>query len=111
MGDDARRRVEQRADQAPTGTPMEEVREDAGRIGGKGTRSAPTPTRTVTRIVAACVDPCRWLQVGVEVDRAGWADHRIDQWPCSRAGCVFAIGDGALILNVDDLHEFAARGD
>jgi NADH dehydrogenase len=98
MGDYARRRLEQRGYEVLTGMPIQEVREDAVVI-GEGDAQRAIPTRTV--IWTAGVRPSPLVaQVGVEVDRTGRAVTDATM-ATSRPG-VFAIGDCALIPNVDD---------
>jgi len=98
MGDYARRRLEQRGYEVLTGMPVKEVRENAVVI-GEGEAQRTIPTRTV--IWTAGVRPSPLVaQIGVDVDRAGRAITDASM-ATSRPG-VFAIGDCALIPNVDD---------
>ena len=98
MGDYARRRLEQRGYEVLTGMPIKEVRENAVVI-GEGPAQRTIPTRTV--IWTAGVRPSPLVaRIGVEVDRAGRAITAATM-ATSRPG-VFAIGDCALIPNVDD---------
>ena len=98
MGAYARRRLEQRGYEVLTGMPVQEVRENEVLIGA-GEFQRTIPTRTV--IWTAGVRPSPLVaQVGVEVDRAGRAVTDAAM-ATSREG-VFAIGDCAVIPNVDD---------
>jgi NADH dehydrogenase len=98
MGDYARRRLERRGFEVLVGTPIKEVRESEVVVGDGDARRA-IPTRTV--IWTGGVRPAPVVATsGVEVDRAGRALTDATM-VTSREG-VFAIGDCALIPNVDD---------
>jgi NADH:ubiquinone reductase (H+-translocating) len=98
MGDYARRRLERRGYQVLTGTPIKEVGENEVVI-GQGDDQRSIPTRTVIWTGGARPAPLV-ARVGVEVDHAGRAITD-PTMATSRPG-VFAIGDCALIPNVDD---------
>ena len=101
MGTFARQRLERRGYQVHLGTGIREVREDAAVIGqGTGGEFTTIPTRTV--IWSGGVRPAPVVaRAGVEVDHAG----RVVTGPtmeASRPG-VFAMGDCAVIPNVEDV--------
>jgi NADH dehydrogenase len=98
MGEYARRRLERRGFQVLTGTPIKEVRENEV-VFGEGNAQQTIPTRTV--IWTGGVRPAPVVaECGVQVDKAGRATTA-PTMATSREG-VFAIGDCAVIPNVDD---------
>jgi NADH dehydrogenase len=98
MGDYARRQLQRRGFEVLTSTPIKEVRENEV-ILGDGDAQRAIPTRTV--IWTGGVRPAPLVaESGIEVDKAGRAVVR-PTMATSREG-VFAIGDCAVIPNVDD---------
>jgi NADH dehydrogenase len=98
MGDYARRKLEQRGYQVLTGTPLREVH-DGSVVVGAGDAQRTIPTRTV--IWTGGVRPAPVVaECGVELDKGLRAVVR-PTMETSRPG-VFAIGDCAVIPNVDD---------
>ena len=98
MGAYARRQLERRGFEVLTGTPIKEVRENEVVI-GEGDAQRTIPTRTV--IWTGGVRPAPLVaESGIEVDKGGRAVVQ-PTMTTSREG-VFAIGDCAVIPNVDD---------
>ena len=98
MGASARRQLERRGFVVLSGTPLREVRENEVVI-GDGDHQRTIPTRTV--IWTGGVRPAPVVaECGVEVDKAGRAVTQ-PTMATSRDG-VFAIGDCAVIPDVDD---------
>ena len=98
MGDYARRQLERRGFEVLTGTPIKEVRENEVVI-GEGDAQRTIPTRTV--IWTGGVRPAPLVaESGIEVDKGGRAVVQATM-ATSREG-VFAIGDCAVIPNLDD---------
>jgi NADH dehydrogenase len=98
MGAYARRQLEKRGFEVLTGMPIKELRENEVVI-GEGDAQRTIPTRTV--IWTGGVRPAPLVaESGVEVDHAGRAVVQATM-ATSRDG-VFAIGDCAVIPNVDD---------
>ncbi|HET6820621.1 MAG TPA: NAD(P)/FAD-dependent oxidoreductase [Candidatus Limnocylindria bacterium] len=98
MGAYARRQLERRGFEVLTGMPIKELRENEVVI-GEGDKQRTIPTRTV--IWTGGVRPAPLVaECGIEVDKAGRAVVQ-PTMATSRDG-VFAIGDCALIPNVDD---------
>src|SRR5574338_1107397 len=98
MGEYARRKLEQRGYEVVLGTPIREVRED-GVVVGEGDSQRTIPTRTV--IWTGGVRPAPVVaESGVESDKAGRA--RVAATMETSHPGVFAIGDCALIPNVED---------
>jgi NADH:ubiquinone reductase (H+-translocating) len=98
MGAYARRQLERRGFEVLTGMPIKEVREGEVVI-GEGDAERTIPTRTV--IWTGGVRPAPLVaECGVEVDHGGRAVVQ-PTMATSREG-VFAIGDCAVIPNVDD---------
>jgi NADH dehydrogenase len=98
MGAYARRQLEKRGFEVLTGMPIKELRENEVVIGEGGAQRT-IPTRTV--IWTGGVRPAPLVaESGVEVDHAGRAVVQATM-ATSRDG-VFAIGDCAVIPNVDD---------
>ena len=98
MGVYARRQLERRGFEVLTGTPLKEVRENEVVV-GEGEAQRTIPTRTV--VWAGGVRPAPLVaECGIEVDRGGRAVVQ-PTMATSREG-VFAIGDCAVIPNVDD---------
>ncbi|HET6746171.1 MAG TPA: NAD(P)/FAD-dependent oxidoreductase [Candidatus Limnocylindria bacterium] len=98
MGTYARRQLERRGFEVLTGTPIKELRENEVVI-GEGAAQRTIPTRTV--IWTGGVRPAPEVaRSGVEVDHAGRA-ITAPTMATSRDG-VFAIGDCAVIPDIDD---------
>jgi NADH dehydrogenase len=98
MGAYARERLERRGFEVLVGTPIKELREDEVVV-GEGPAQRTIPTRTV--IWTGGVRPAPVVAAsGVDVDKAGRA-LTAPTMATSRDG-VFAIGDCAVIPNVDD---------
>jgi NADH dehydrogenase len=98
MGAYARRQLERRGFEVLAGTPIKELRENEVVV-GEGDAQRTIPTRTV--IWTGGVRPAPVVaQSGVEVDKSGHA-VTAPTMATSRQG-VFAIGDCAVIPNVDD---------
>jgi NADH dehydrogenase len=98
MGGYARSRLERRGFEVLTGTPIKELRENEVVV-GEGAARRTIPTRTV--IWTGGVRPAPVVaESGVDVDHAGRA-VTAPTMATSRDG-VFAIGDCAVIPNIDD---------